>query len=126
MCFFIPENQHAPKVAKEDIICYKVIYHEIYHKNLKEFNKYLSLYESFEYKVGHTYVLKKSFKMSDKYNKRVNNGFHSYTDEKKACTYLRYGKRRVIKCIIPTGSLYWHNPDHEEYCSNQIMFKEVC
>ena len=111
MCFRLTKKQRI-KIAKEDIICYKIV------------DKYLkSIFQGFQYKLGETYSISE-FPAYTQLNVRdvllIYEGFHSYIND--PCALI--GTLR-IKCVIPKGSKYHVNKEEDVYVSNSIKIVEV-
>lgn len=127
MCLFPTTDK--PKVAENDIVCYKVVQvpsnghkmHPLWH------------FHSRIYELGKVYNEKRfDIKKSKLLGlSAVTFGFHSYIRE----SHARYNMLRlencttnkiiILKCVIPKGSLYYEGSSGEttsieEYCSNKI------
>ena len=122
MCFYKHPKHPQPKVAKQNIPCYKVL--------SKTDNEYTltSLVRGYKYNLNVLYKryphqLGKDFVEG---TRTIDKGFHSYTTAKqlKYNTHLN-PSRVVIKCYIPKGAKYWLNPKKHEFVSNQIILKEI-
>lgn len=114
MCFIIDPKHPEKKIAKRDITCYKVL------NSLAT-----SIYQLKPYELG---VLYKQ-KMEDPIKKglgdaKINIGFHSYSNIKRANLIVLLIGNYVYKTIIPKGSEYYYNSMRNEYVSNQIIIKE--
>lgn len=125
MCLYT--FQSTPKVAEEDIICYKVLT-----KDLK------SPCYGLQYELGNliTSELKNDF-CDDGYNS-IEEGLHTLKDLDNAKTTSVFTCWRVqnawinmhgvnapiiVKCIIPKGSLYYEGD--KEFVSNQLIPQEI-
>ena len=129
MCLF---KRGSYKIAKEDLITYKVVTKEL-----------RSQYYQFPYEVDKTYSKNwdDDFLAFCKNRETIGgNGFHSNLN-KDTCTRL-YGdiyvpnsderlkgklsdNQLLVKCIIPKGSIYFEGM-YTEIFSNQIIIKEIC
>ena len=118
MCFYIHPKHPSKKIAKRDIICYKII-KENYH----------SLNQDFPYQFNKLYTNKKAL-LIERTNGilSIHIGYHSYSSKNKALLdyHLKLTKfLLLVKCIIPKGSDYYYNTIAKEYVSNQIILQEI-
>ena len=119
-----------PKVAENDIVCYKVVQVPLDgHKMHPLWHFYSRIYE-----LGKVYN-EKRFDVSKKTLLGVTTitfGFHSYIKQSRArynvlrLTKYKNNKIIILKCVIPCGALYYEGSSGEtasieEYCSNKIM-----
>lgn len=130
MCFFVSGSKkyQKEKIAKRDIICYKVFSSRGINGN--QHGKYIrSYYRNFNYKFGIHYELDgyidPRLNMNDE-PYMISVGLHSYTSLEKAKKTIAnemgsYYKKIIIPCVIPKGSRYYHNPYSKEYVSDQII-----
>lgn len=129
-------------VAKEDMVCYKVMIEYFGNKGV-----WVSPYQGMTYKEGQSYELKAQLQLLDssktvkEYPYRVEEGFHSFTSLSEALFFLNAFEARhpclnrcsdasryvIVKCIIPKGTTYaeglffdWGNKFHS-YCSEKIV-----
>lgn len=129
MCLF---KRGSYKIAKEDLITYKVVTKEL-----------RSQYYQFPYEVDKLYSKNwdDDFLAFCKNRETIGgNGFHSNLN-KDTCTRL-YGdiiventdeklkgqlsdNQLLVKCIIPKDSIYFEGM-YTEIFSNQIIIKEIC
>ena len=125
MCFIKEKKRHS--IAKEDIVCYKIVYRDKYR------DCYLSEYMGFIYKLGETYK-ENSAKILALLDERdtLNCGvFHSYKTLKPSILHPWRVSSHAIKCIIPKGACYWVNNYRNEYASTaikvveEVAFKEI-
>lgn len=120
MCLYT--SHVKPKVAKEDIICYKIMYYKP-----RNVHKAISIYQGFRYKLGTLYKSELIYHIY----KTVHEGFHSYKNLKDAINkrllISRYLKEiKIFKCIIPKGSTYYvgiYSGVHS-FASNKIIITE--
>ena len=123
MCFYIQKGKNSkPKVAKQNITCYKVFYRSDCSGN--QHGSYVkSYYQSFKYKIGVLYELDGYMVPIKGYrNDTIEVGLHSYSTRAKAFREKGGWDYKVIhECIIPKGSIYYHNDYKEEYVSDQII-----
>ena len=134
MCLYTKQTE--PKIAEEDIICYK--FYVRYDETL--FSPYQ---ESRAPEIGivANTELGRSYRPTDIGSyihnflgfKRVNKGFHSFKTLEEAEREVNKYKRKfdlvIFKCIIPRGSSYYKgifNDRYESYCSNSIKLIEIC
>ncbi len=128
MCFYIRNTIESRTlwVAKEDIVCYKIL----------KYNRASSV-QDFQYKLNKVYkeplfvIPKPSFgiykiRMTEKgfmgdFYTPLYHGFHSYIELDQD---LKNDAKRwwecVYKCIIPKGSEFYYDPVEKQYLSNQI------
>lgn len=109
MCFIIDPKYPEKKIAKRDITCYKNLNSDM-----------TSPFQGMQYKLG---VLYKQPIGAIIYDDVIREGFHSYSNKRKA---IRMPDRdwSLYKCIIPKGSEYYYDSGYREYVSNQIIIKE--
>lgn len=122
MCLTISnEFDQIPVVAKEDIFCYKVV----------EFfdNKYFTYYKGCCVEIGRTYL---STLVKDSWGD-IEEGLHSFTTLNDAKMFLddeepEQKQVAIIKCIIPTGSVYYQGifSIYKAYASDMIKYIELC
>lgn len=134
MCLYTKQTE--PKIAEEDIICYKFYIRD----NEILFSPYQ---ESRAPEIGivANTELGKSYRPTDIGSyihnflgfKRVDKGFHSFkTLEETKHEVNGYWNNLglvIFKCIIPRGSLYYKGifgDRYESYCSNSIKLIEIC
>lgn len=115
MCFLIDDNDKDVKVAKTNIICYKVMY-----KSISLGIDYTSCIRLFDYKK-HVVYYEELFHNTE--NKLLlYHGFHSIENKKSCSKYIhKYGLETIVKCIIPKGSKYYYNSSTKEYISDHIF-----
>ena len=105
-----------PKIAQEDITCYKVI-----SQNMTSL-----YYTEFKWELGKLYETEMDF---CPVYKTVSKAFHSY----QSLEDLRYGYYkselpcRIVKCTIPKGSEYYTGIQGSEngFTSNKLIINEV-
>jgi hypothetical protein len=121
MCFFTHPKHLNVKVAKKDITCYKIC--EKVRGSNQHIYKVRSYIREFEYITEKLYQDLDVFKNIKVYNgtySTIRKGYHSYSNNDKM-NYFLYKDSLHLKCTIPKGSLYYYNPDSQEYVSNQII-----
>ena len=120
MCWYSPVSP-PKRIATEDIPVYKIVYVSIDGKLI------VSFFQGKEYKLNKTYKIKRLNLEKIKYSwpdyecYKIEKGFHSYSyvneiadefykaDMYKAL-YLTLNKYiKIMKCIIPKGSIYYVN-----------------
>ena len=123
-------NWDKPKIAEEDITCYKWY--------VKIDSVYLSPYQGEPIPAFNTVVysdLDKPEKnllllSSFQYKYTVEKGFHSFVNSIDAKLYSYKGRDSiVVSCIIPKGAKYYKGffENCESYCSDSIILKEeIC
>lgn len=117
MCLITTNPEH---VAKEDIICYKVVF--------LEGNKLLSFYYGFEYILNNLYttgILYIRDLIEEDYI-CIERAFHSYTSLDSAMKFLQereINNAVIVKCIIPKGAKFYQ--DGECFASSQIIIKQI-
>ena len=133
MCLYTKQTE--PKIAQEDIICYK------FYRRCNEI--LFSPYRGFaapEIGIVTNTKLEKPYRPEDNnfyiHNyygfKRVEEGFHSFKTleevKHKVNGYRNNLNLVIFKCIIPRGSSYYEGifDKYESYCSNSIKLVEVC
>ena len=134
MCLYTKQTE--PKIAGEDIICYK--FYRRYNEIL------ISPYQGFmapEIGIVANTELGKSYRPTDNGSyihnflgfKRVDKGFHYIKTLEEAEREVNKYKRKydlvIFKCIIPRGSSYYKGifgDRYESYCSNSIKLIEIC
>lgn len=129
MCLTTPMRR--PKVAEEDIVCYKLVCRRTRGMAL---GSYKSYFRKFVYQLGMTYTeddFRKDVSHTRDYDigsYEVHYGFHSYI-RRPVVTPEEWENYRyvVAKCRIPRGSWYWKGnrggwgqEEYDEYCSDHI------
>jgi len=129
MCFYVQSKNKDPKIAKRDIVCYK-----IFRTNDIKTKHVLSLYQDFKYRYGVLYELdgyinpitrNKSWGKGKEQIIEV--GLHSYSSKRQAQKEINgyfVGRRKIYECTIPKGSTYYYNSDRKEYVSDQIIINK--
>lgn len=152
MCLYSDTNEI--KIAKNDIVCYKVIQnikdvnpsvleYKTYFIDLDKFNcdfedvYYVTPFytcpvifgkvyheELFEQTVREIFSFKPEKSLYTEFN---GNMFHSYMD-KDSCSCIEVEGAIIVKCIIPKGSKYIVGEDYDInlcYGSETIIYKEI-
>ena len=117
--------QLEPKIADEDIVCYKVLH------NYKE--KLYAYHHNFEYELNKLYmsdICKEIVYSSPAGTKaEINQALHSYKllQSARVIYSICDVKCVIAKCIIPKGAQFFvgRHDEFEGYASNQIIIKEV-
>lgn len=121
MCFYIHTDYPKAIIAEKDIECYKI---------LRSDSDTDDLYSPFLYKTyfkktdTHPKILKE-FSLGI-HDNEIHEGLHSYSnysaaDEKRIALLDWYDSAfSVHKCIIPAGTAYYYNPDHNQYVSKKL------
>ncbi len=133
MCFTIPKFKFVSKTAKDDIVCYKKV-------QASSLTVFYSSIIGYKYEKEKLYIesqFKTTRKPFDFYGRHIEKGYHSWSNKCVVFDYLirqlseiqnvlvYSGVTVFVKCIIPKGSRYWYNSKKEQYCSNQIIIKEI-
>ena len=123
MCFDKEVSNYTHKVAKEDIVCYKVVLR--YESEGKP--RWLSLYQNFIYEQGEVYDEKLSDSLLWTFDRQPwlkCYVYHSYSDlrglEINEISWLYAHQAVLVKCIIPKGAIYWVNEHKHRYASSAI------
>jgi hypothetical protein len=141
MCFIIHPKHPVAKIAKKDIVCYKLLWHiegefrsiaMNYRYKLNKLNDKIIL-KTISYICGFDYdppdVL---YCIGDKIT-IIKDGYHSYSSKRTAISELavftefalnKGTEDKIHECIIPKGELYYFNPKNHEYVSTNIIIKE--
>lgn len=123
MCLYTKQTE--PKIAEEDIICYKFYTRD----NEMLFSPYQGSRAPEIGVITNTELGIHNFLGF----KRIDKGFHSFKTleetkhEVKGC--WNNHDLVIFKCIIPKGSLYYSGifkGYYESYCSNSIKLIEIC
>ena len=134
MCLHVNTLLHGdvytPKVAEEDIVCYKALIYTKNEQTGKEF--YISPFYSKTWEKGKTYD---ALALWPRLTVAVEDGyFHAYQQfsnaEALAKSFLGiyYSEMVIAKCIIPKGSEYyvgWDNSSVGCYASKSLKIEEV-
>lgn len=121
MCFKVHYAHTDFKIAKKNIICYKIGYgdqdyfvslgrHYIYKRNVPTPKVALKKYKSPLYEA-------------------IDEGYHSFSDLSYVVDILiqnkitEFASLRIGKFIIPKGAKFYYNPEEKEYVSNTIIFQ---
>lgn len=109
MCFFTKGSKL--RIALKDIKCYKVVRHpnnsKLYYSLMRDFPyEFNTVYKKHWWRLFLHYITKPIIE---------GEGYHSYTEI--GCAPYPH---KIVKCIIPKGSVYLHNEEDKEYCSNAI------
>lgn len=122
MCLYT--TQKEPKIAQEDITCYKVI-----RKNMTSL-----IYGEITWKIGKLYkTIMKATEEETRTSEKiriVKQGFHSYKspkDVKKGYSEVINIPCIIVECTIPKGSLYYDGYHYKEdgFTSNQLIVNKV-
>lgn len=133
MCFYIHSKHKTAKIAKKDIICYKILSKfntRLYLDNfIHEKGIYFSSIKNYIYNFNENKKYISNIKVENanywnNYNECIHIGIHSYSSIKR-CRSYPYSRVVIVKCIIPKGSTYYYNPDKQEYVSDTIEFIEL-
>ncbi len=141
MCLIIKDkNNFKPKIAEEDIVCYKFM-----QKGSKSFlffgdRSYLSPVYPEKWKLNELHTSRLYCSYEDdlswgvvSYNVVVSHGLHTFKDFNGVVNYMKFmlpemrSKYTICKAIIPKGSLYYEGVSQEsvipyiQYASNQLI-----
>ena len=131
MCLVI--NHLEPKIANEDIVCYKLV------KRTKIKGVYKSSFQKFEYVIRQLYTNNLDIRFVDKIIKNLDTTrsglclyiieegmFHSYASYLYPVILSPLPCGALLKCIIPKGAYYFEGyfDDSPSYASSQIKILE--
>ena len=131
MCLVI--NHLEPKIADEDIVCYKLV------KRTKIKGIYKSSFQGFEYVIRQLYTNNLDIRFVDKIIKNLDTTrsglclyiieesmFHSYASYLYPVILSPLPCGALLKCIIPKGAYYFEGyfDDSPSYASSQIKILE--
>jgi hypothetical protein len=110
MCFDTTKHQ-KPKFATEDIECWKVI----------KSNGY-AYHRKYKYVIGAVQprVIIRKCGVDSEDDAHIFEGYHSYTNIKKAGNHRPNRSYIVSRFIIPKGTRYFHNIGDNEYVAEVI------
>ena len=128
MCLYIDKKISCePKVATEDIICYKIL------ESKDDFKTCYTPYMYMSVKLPSNVRSKLQRKPGDLGT--IHTGLHTYSNKTQAIKALKHlrmtfesSRFRLYKCTIPAGSLYWEGSQLTSscklntYCSNGLFF----
>lgn len=114
-----------PKIATEDIICYKIVTCKEIKRNIKMF---YSLYRDYQY-ISYSSNPKITINFKKYYTTSscwyIEEGYHSYRTLFKAILERLGTSYPIIKCIIPIGSTYYLNNEDEIVSSDIIITDKI-
>ena len=120
MCFKVSIWNKKPKVAKKDIVCYKIV-------NYDGPLSVRSNVADFKYIFGKRYYLNKKLKINT-YN-IIEEGYHSYRKKSTALRYMKailnLSSHYIVECVIPEGSTYYINRYSGVNVSDSLIVKEI-
>ena len=125
MCLFI--NQLKPKIARKDIVCYKMV------ERTKIKGIYKSSFQEFEYIIRQLYTNNINYAFASKVVKSmmriayIEEGmFHSCASPLYPVILSPLPHGALLKCIIPKGAYYFEGyfDDSPSYASSQIKILE--
>lgn len=129
MC--LDTRQLEAKVARKDIIVYKVLLDDTYEFNGNEIRRLTSPFRNAKWKqkvLTKSEMLDKSESVytsrPDSKNRRVEVGLHSYGDLSKALSTInRNNKLQVFEAVIPKGTKYFKGTFNSgvSYCSKELI-----
>lgn len=107
-----------PKIAKKDIICYKVVIKT-------EDGNYLSIYRGCHCKLN-TVLRDKHFQMCSVWN-TVDLAFHTIKSLSRAKRIFQYKDIYILKATIPKDTRYYQGKfdDSVSYASEKIIYEEL-
>jgi len=126
MCLVVKKIRHLnnkPKIAKKDIICYKMF--RVNKLGLQ--SPYRGTIWNCGDNIKNGYMNADNFQMMPE-DGMINNGLHSFRKLEKPtdCPYTKYIIKMTkdddcvtVCCIIPKGSRYWIGRDND-YCSEKL------
>lgn len=135
-------NTPVKKIATDDITCYKLFTsnsivwkkRKFWFNSQKIIEKLISACMAYTYipykenpKINLTCLQERDWMWDNVYHWNIDEGYHSYETVDRVCIYFRYkrGHHFIIKCIIPKGSEYYVNEDHEIVSSNIIVTDKI-
>lgn len=118
-----------PLVAKEDIVCYKVLHH------LGD-NCYVSPFRNMPYKINsvnypETVFSESDIKLTELYCYSIGNGFlHCYRSCGVPLSYYDFKQQiscplYLFECYIPKGAKYFINRNGTEVCADKLFVKDI-
>lgn len=147
MCFYIQDSRPDPLVAEKDIVCYK---YGTVHPDFEGEEVFCSRYQNYHYRFGkeNERVPVTVRRSSIPFPSYINVGYHSYSCKETAQVSATRCQQRitdinqhqesrgfgpvedplavkVVKCIIPEGTVYYYNSDNQEYVSEQIIIESI-
>ena len=123
MCFYIDDEHNSdPRIADEDIICYKVGYRIPMVTPEAEIEVFISEYRDYIYQLNSK---QPELQLNPMYDIQlgcevIHQGYHSYPDLTKAKISAN-ADQIIVKCIIPKGSTYYRNTIWCEYVSTSLI-----
>lgn len=135
-------NTPVKNTATEDITCYKLFTSDsiVWKKRKFQFSKkiiekLISACMEYTYipykenpKVNLTCLHEHDWIWDNIYHWNIEEGYHSYETldrAKKDTTFCNKDRCFIVKCIIPKGSEYYVNEDHEIVSSNIIVTDKI-
>lgn len=116
MCLYSCQSR---KKATKDIVCYKIL-------NCINGDLY-SIYGKHKWEVGTLYEAERA--KPSYYDDEIKFGyFHSYDKEIEINKYSLNSMQRVVRCIIPKGTYYYHgihSDGREGYASKKLKVVHV-
>lgn len=131
MCFDVHPKHPVAKIAKKDIVCYKIL--------KRDLSPYYQAKEK-SYKLGvlndniTLRTIRLGLAIFEDTPPMVEEGYHSYSAKVRPSRIfkldvldgLKEDKLPIVaSCIIPKGQLYYFNPDAHTYVSTNIIIKEI-
>jgi len=119
MCFIVHPNYFKPKIAEQDIECYKL-------GSLKD-GKFVSKFLNYVYEFGKIQpkIELKISPCTSTSEYKITYGYHSLMAIPPYSRYIVQLNYCYVNCIIPKGAVYFVNPDVQEYVSSQIIIQEI-
>lgn len=117
MCLIL-EKDSPVKLAKNDIICYKLL--------IKNAGKYYTPYRDYRIIIGQTYMSKLELFQRDTYDK-IEDGLHSYANLSDVSELYEASSYYIVKCCIPKGSCYYQGifNSKDSYASDCLRYDEI-
>lgn len=136
MCLKIRNNEISNKlyIAKEDIICYKILTEHLispYRGYKYKFNKLVKAKLKLPSIIDGIYQFKLIKSVSKTYIiSYIGRGLHSYSTinqakEQTSSWFTGIPRYEIYKCIIPKNSEFYYDNVKKEYTSNQLIVKKV-
>lgn len=115
MCFVVHPDLPNPQIAEADISCVKegTVVSDTHH--------FISLFHGYPYKFQQLQPRVNLHPV----NRNIQEGYHSWSVDHFSLQCPPDEGRVRVKCIIPKGSLYYYNPEFQEFVSDQIIVQEI-
>ena len=126
MCLRINSvTKPEPKIATEDIVCYKELRIEDNGTYTSEFQYFIYIKHKL-YELGFDIETIDGYELGDNLNWVIHEGFHSWKERPVCYWTVNRGHHRIFKFIIPKGATYYEGIQHDGkpgYVSDKIIMK---